>query len=155
MPMAIIIRLVAVLLGERQVCQQIYLSRSSSLYYLSMISFLISLKATRIAYGGNKEFRRVVTLEGALFEKSGTMSGGGSKPRGGKMGTSIRADTVSREAVASAEKELATMVDKLNAIRKRIVDSVQNYQSLEKAIQHLEMELAKSHKEVKPEFNGY
>ncbi|KAL4565084.1 hypothetical protein LXL04_029167 [Taraxacum kok-saghyz] len=39
--------------------------------------------ATRIAYGGNQEFRRVVTLDGALFEKSGTMSGGGNKPRGG------------------------------------------------------------------------
>ncbi|KAL4569748.1 hypothetical protein LXL04_025390 [Taraxacum kok-saghyz] len=41
-------------------------------------------QATRIAYGGNQEFRRVVTLDGALFEKSGTMSGGGNKPRGGK-----------------------------------------------------------------------
>lgn len=105
-------------------------------------------QATRIAYGGNKEFKRVVTLDGALFEKSGTMSGGGSKPRGGRMGTSIRADTVSREAVASAEKELATMVDKLDVIRKRISDAVQSYQSLDKAIQHSEMEMAKSHKEI-------
>ncbi|KAK9988847.1 hypothetical protein SO802_029086 [Lithocarpus litseifolius] len=46
-------------------------------------------QATRIAYSGNKEFQRVVTLDGALFETSGTMSGGGSKPHGGKMGTSI------------------------------------------------------------------
>ncbi|XP_050264189.1 structural maintenance of chromosomes protein 4-like [Quercus robur] len=52
-------------------------------------------QATRIAYSGNKEFRRVVTLDGALFETSGTMSGGGSKPRGGKMGTSIQAFSVS------------------------------------------------------------
>lgn len=105
-------------------------------------------QASRIAYGQSKDFRRVVTLEGALFEKSGTMSGGGSKPRGGKMGTSIRADTVSREAVADAEKELSTLVDKLNAIRRRIADSIQSYQSLDKAIQHLEMELAKSQKEI-------
>ena len=54
-----------------------------------------NFQATRIAYSGNKEFRRVVTLDGALFETSGTMSGGGSKPRGGKMGTSIRAFSVS------------------------------------------------------------
>lgn len=105
-------------------------------------------QATRIAYGQDKDFGRVVTLEGALFEKSGTMSGGGSKPRGGKMGTSIRADTVSREAVADAEKELSLLVDKLNAIRRRISDSVQSYQSLDKAIQHLEMEIAKSQKEI-------
>ncbi|XP_074317799.1 structural maintenance of chromosomes protein 4 [Silene latifolia] len=105
-------------------------------------------QASRIAYGRDNEFKRVVTLEGALFEKSGTMSGGGSKPRGGKMGTSIRADTVSREAVANAEKELSALVDKLNAVRKQIADSVQTYQSLDKVIQQLEMELARSKKEI-------
>lgn len=90
----------------------------------------------------------MVTLDGALFEKSGTMSGGGTKPRGGKMGTSIRATSVSGEAVTSAEKELSTMVDRLNGIRQRIADSVKHYQASEKAIAHLEMELAKSQKEV-------
>ncbi|KAG5226926.1 structural maintenance of chromosomes protein [Salix suchowensis] len=105
-------------------------------------------QATRIAYGGNLEFRRVVTLDGALFEKSGTMSGGGTKPRGGKMGTSIRATSVSGEAVASAEKELSNMVGRLNGIRQRIADAVKHYQASEKAIAHLEMELAKSQKEI-------
>ncbi|XVF58273.1 hypothetical protein PTKIN_Ptkin07bG0051800 [Pterospermum kingtungense] len=105
-------------------------------------------QATRIAYGGNKEFRRVVTLDGALFEKSGTMSGGGSKPRGGKMGTSIRATSVSREAVINAEKELATMVDSLNSIRQRIADAVRCYQASEKVVAELEMEIAKSLKEI-------
>uniref|UniRef100_A0A7N2N2P5 SMC hinge domain-containing protein n=1 Tax=Quercus lobata TaxID=97700 RepID=A0A7N2N2P5_QUELO len=81
-------------------------------------------QATRIAYNGNKEFRRVVTLDGALFETSGTMSGGGSKPRGGKMGTSIRVFSVSGEAVANAEKELCLTVEKLNSIRQRIVEAV-------------------------------
>ncbi|XVF14265.1 hypothetical protein REPUB_Repub09cG0043700 [Reevesia pubescens] len=105
-------------------------------------------QATRIAYGGNKEFRRVVTLDGALFEKSGTMSGGGSKPRGGKMGTSIRATSVSREAVIIAEKELATMVDSLNSIRQRIAEAVRRYQASEKVVAQLEMEIAKSLKEI-------
>ncbi|GAB4831648.1 Structural maintenance of chromosomes protein 4 [Ancistrocladus abbreviatus] len=105
-------------------------------------------QAARIAYGGNREFRRVVTLDGALFEKSGTMSGGGSKPRGGKMGTCIRAATVSREAVADAEKDLDIMVDKLNSVRKKIADVVMKYQNLDKAVAHLEMELAKSQKEI-------
>ncbi|XP_035550219.1 structural maintenance of chromosomes protein 4 [Juglans regia] len=105
-------------------------------------------QATRIAYNGNKEFRRVVTLDGALFEKSGTMSGGGSKPRGGKMGTSIRAASVSGEAVANAEKELSTMVEKLNSIRKRIAEAVRCYQTSEKEVAFLEMELAKTQKEI-------
>lgn len=90
----------------------------------------------------------MVTLDGALFEKSGTMSGGGSKPRGGKMGTSIRAASVSGEAVANAEKELAAMVDSLNNIRQQIAHAVRRYQGSEKAVARLEMELAKCQKEV-------
>lgn len=90
----------------------------------------------------------MVTLDGTLFEKSGTMSGGGSKPRGGKMGTSIRATSVSREAVIHAEKELANMVDSLNSIKQRIADAVRRYQASEKVVAQLEMEIAKSLKEV-------
>ncbi|GAU42832.1 hypothetical protein TSUD_185900 [Trifolium subterraneum] len=105
-------------------------------------------QATHIAYGKNNEFWRVVTLDGALFEQSGTMSGGGSKPKGGKMGTSIRATNVSGEAVAIAEKELSGLTDKLNAIRQRMVDAVKRYQAAEKTIAALDMELAKSQKEV-------
>lgn len=89
-------------------------------------------------------------MDGALFEKSGTMSGGGSKPRGGKMGTSIRAASVSAEAVQNEEKELSTLVEKLNAVGQKITDAVRNYQAAEKAVSHLEMELAKSQKEVIP-----
>ncbi|KAK9135493.1 hypothetical protein Syun_014823 [Stephania yunnanensis] len=105
-------------------------------------------QATRIAYGGNKEFGRVVTIDGALFEKSGTMSGGGSKPRGGKMGTSIRATSVSAEVIASAENELEKTVELLNISRKKIADAVKQYQAAEKSISQLEMELAKSRKEI-------
>lgn len=104
-------------------------------------------QATRIAYGGSKEFKRVVTLDGALFEKSGTMSGGGRKPRGGKMGTSIRA-SVSSEGVAQAERELAQIVDELSSLRHKISDAVRSYQAAEKAVYHLEMEVAKCQKEV-------
>ncbi|CAN0924360.1 Structural maintenance of chromosomes protein 4 [Linum grandiflorum] len=105
-------------------------------------------QATRIAYGGSTDFRRVVTLDGALFEKSGTMSGGGSKPRGGKMSTSIRAATVSAEAVSNAEKELCTLVENMNIIGKKIADAVRRYQASEKAVSVLEMELAKCQKEI-------
>ncbi|KAI3992107.1 hypothetical protein MKX01_014998 [Papaver californicum] len=79
----------------------------------------------RIAYANaNRDFRRVVTLDGTLFETTGTMSGGGNRPRGGKMGTSVRASSVSPEAVSNAEKELATLVDQLNGLRRQIADAV-------------------------------
>lgn len=76
------------------------------------------------------------------------MSGGGSKPKGGKMGTSIRVTNVSVEAVASAERELSGLTDKLNAVRQRMMDAVRRYQAVEKTVSALEMELAKSQKEV-------
>lgn len=89
-----------------------------------------------------------MTLDGALFERSGTMSGGGSKPRGGKMGTAIRAASVSAETIADAETELSEMVAKLSNIRQKVADAVKSYQASEKAVTLLEMELAKRQKEV-------
>lgn len=105
-------------------------------------------QATRIAYGQDKDFRRVVTLDGAVFEKSGTMSGGGGKPQGGKMGTSIRSCSVSGEAIANAEKELENLVEQLKIIRQRISSAVKQYQGAEKAISHLELEIAKARMEI-------
>ncbi|KAI8546741.1 hypothetical protein RHMOL_Rhmol07G0143200 [Rhododendron molle] len=105
-------------------------------------------QATRIAYGGNKEFRRVVTLDGSLFERSGTLSGGGSKPRGGKMGTAIRATSVSTEAIADAENELAEMTAKSSKLSQNIADAVRRYQDSEFRVSRLEMELAKNQKEI-------
>lgn len=91
-----------------------------------------------------------MTLDGALFEKSGTMSGGGGKPRGGRMGTSIRATGVSGEVVANAEKELSKIVDMLSNIREKIGNSERQYRAAENEVSRLEMELAKSQKEVLP-----
>lgn len=104
-------------------------------------------QATRIAYTADSEFRRVVTLDGALFEKSGTMSGGGGKPRGGKMSTSIR-ESVSEETVINAENDLNKLVDQLRRLRESINDAKKRYRSLEEAKSRLEMELAKAKKEV-------
>lgn len=89
-----------------------------------------------------------MTLDGALFEKSGTMSGGGGKPRGGRMGTSIRATGVSGEAVANAENELSKIVDMLSNIREKIGNAVRQYRAAENEVSRLEMELAKSQREV-------
>lgn len=77
------------------------------------------------------------------------MSGGGNKPRGGKMGTSIRATSVSGESFTEAENELNQISEKLKNIRQQISQVVREYKDLEKQATRLEMELAKSQKEVK------
>ncbi|PIA44296.1 hypothetical protein AQUCO_01700121v1 [Aquilegia coerulea] len=113
-------------------------------------------QATRISYGGNKEFGRVVTLDGALFEKSGTMSGGGNKPRGGKIKLSIQTTSVSGETVANvsgetvanAEKELTKLVDQLSGLRQRIAEAMRQYLASEKTMAHSEMDLARAQKEI-------
>jgi len=83
------------------------------------------------------------------------MSGGGSKPKGGKMGTSIRATNVSGEAVASAERKLSELTVKLNEIRQgmkeltvKLNEIRQGGGAAEKKIAAFELDLAKSHKEV-------
>lgn len=109
---------------------------------------MYNFQATGIAYGGSRKFRRVETLDGELIEKSETMSGGRSKPRGGKMRTCIRSSTVSAEAVGNAENELLTLSNKLSNLRQQIGDAVRRYQSFEIALANLEMELPKCHNEV-------
>ncbi|KAK9064798.1 hypothetical protein SSX86_016180 [Deinandra increscens subsp. villosa] len=104
-------------------------------------------QATRIAYGPDKEFRRVVTLDGVLIEKSGTMSGGG-KPRGGKMGTSIRAASVSGEAIAEVENELTQISETLRNIKQQISEVVRHYKDLDKENTDLELDIAKSQQEI-------
>jgi len=76
------------------------------------------------------------------------MSGGGGKARGGRMGTSIRATGVSGEAVANAENELSKIVDMLNNIREKVGNAVRQYRAAENEVSGLEMELAKSQREV-------
>ncbi|TKA78375.1 hypothetical protein B0A55_04732 [Friedmanniomyces simplex] len=57
-------------------------------------------QANRIAYGAKRW--RVVTLDGQLIDKSGTMSGGGTKVAKGGMSSKLASD-VSKEQVAKME----------------------------------------------------
>jgi hypothetical protein len=57
--------------------------------------------ASKIAYEGRQR-RRVVTLAGQLIETSGTMSGGGNKPKGGRMRMGTAAPVVGMDAEESA-----------------------------------------------------
>eukprot|EP00958_Prasinococcus_capsulatus_P029165 scaffold7377_cov389-Prasinococcus_capsulatus_cf.AAC.13 len=60
-------------------------------------------QATRIAYGQERRFRRVVTKEGQLIESSGTMSGGGGPVRRGGMKASLDSG-LSQEELQRAER---------------------------------------------------
>jgi structural maintenance of chromosome 4 len=90
----------------------------------------------------------VVSLDGAVFERSGTMSGGGGKPRGGRMGTAIRDSTVSRESIANAEQELENVKVELAATRQRVSVATQQHQSALKSVSKLELDIAKIKMEV-------
>lgn len=117
------------------------------LFLTMIINTFCACQASRIAYSAPKEFRRVVTLGGELFESSGTMSGGGKRVQRGLMGTAIR-ESISEEAIKNAENDLNNLVEELNMLREKINDAKKHYRSMEEAKSRLEMELAKAKKEV-------
>nr|WJN25104.1 condensin complex subunit [Tranzscheliella williamsii] len=67
--------------------------------------------ANRIAYGAKRW--RVVTLDGQLIDKSGTMSGGGNKVSRGAMSSTFSADEVSPEQLLRIEKDREAVEDML------------------------------------------
>ncbi|GJN14827.1 hypothetical protein PR202_gb01692 [Eleusine coracana subsp. coracana] len=75
------------------------------------------------------------------------MSGGGNKPKGGGMGSSIR-ESISEDAIKNAESNLNKLTGDLNKLREQMNDAKKHYRSLEEAKSRLEMELAKVKKEV-------
>jgi structural maintenance of chromosome 4 len=75
------------------------------------------------------------------------MSGGGNKPQGGGMGTSIR-ESITEDAIKNAESNLNKLVGDLNKLREQMNDAKKRYRSLEEAKSRFEMELAKVKKEV-------
>jgi structural maintenance of chromosome 4 len=85
-------------------------------------------QANRIAFGARRW--RVVTLAGELIDSSGTMSGGGAKPRGGGMSSKLASDAVQPEVLrkyeqdcASADAQLAETIEELRAAEVQL-DSV-------------------------------
>ncbi|CAK0785709.1 hypothetical protein CVIRNUC_008920 [Coccomyxa viridis] len=64
-------------------------------------------QASRIAYGGNRRWARVVTLQGEMINDSGTMTGGGGKPRGGRLRLGSGAPRPGDQRAAAAELDTA------------------------------------------------
>ncbi|KAI9728481.1 MAG: hypothetical protein M1828_003883 [Chrysothrix sp. TS-e1954] len=86
-------------------------------------------QANRVAYGAKRW--RVVTLDGQLIDKSGTMSGGGTRVAKGAMSSKLAADTT-KEQVAKLEAERdveeTSLVD-VQQEQQSLTDSLRGIQS--------------------------
>ena len=74
--------------------------------------------ATKIAYAGKTAKHRVVTLEGAVIDTSGTMSGGGARGRRGGMSASL-VEVASPQEIARLESSLKGDISSLETHRAR------------------------------------
>ncbi|KAL0027544.1 hypothetical protein WJX77_009918 [Trebouxia sp. C0004] len=105
-------------------------------------------QASRIAYGKDKRWGRVVTIKGEMINESGTMSGGGGKPRGGRMclGKAALA-SVDNQAVAAdlqaAEQELEHGAQALQEAKARRDAASAEVRCIHKEVTRLEVAIPK------------
>jgi structural maintenance of chromosome 4 len=102
--------------------------------------------ANRIAYGAKRW--RVVTLDGQLIDKSGTMSGGGTRVARGAMSSKLAA-TFSKDQVSKMEvdrDELEKQIQTLLSRKRELEDSLQQLSSegpkIDTRLQKLELEIS-------------
>lgn len=123
--------------------------RFAAAFYFGVRDTLVASdveQASRLAYGEKR--RRVVTLEGQLFEMSGTMSGGGSRPRRGRMRVGNAAPKFEDAAevakeIKAAEKELEQAGVLYERSRKVALASLQEARDAEATVNKLERALPK------------
>ena len=100
-------------------------------------------QANKVAYGATRY--RVVTLQGQLIDKSGTMSGGGNKILKGGMSSKSEADSIDIDSLnlsfEKAESVLAETKQKHQTFERELDDSVQLKNMAQKTLSRLELEL--------------
>jgi structural maintenance of chromosome 4 len=102
-------------------------------------------QANRVAYGAKRW--RVVTLEGGLIDKSGTMTGGGTKVSRGGMSDKLASD-MSKESVAKLEKDRDTLESEYADFRAQQTELEKKVSALEKRGPELEMQQSKLSLEI-------
>ena len=115
-------------------------------FYYAMRDTLVAKdldQASRIAYSGDKRWKRVVTLKGEMINESGTMSGGGAKPRGGRLRLGNAAPNVvsANDAVKDlkeAEKELEQAIQALKDVRAAFADAQAEVKAARLAVEDVE-----------------
>lgn len=104
--------------------------------------------ATKISFGGNKRWR-VVTLDGQLFEKSGTMSGGGKIRSTASMKNSGTVDSATqarelqehKKLLKEAQDSLKEVENELESKERELDEVVRNLERVKTEIQKANLEL--------------
>jgi structural maintenance of chromosome 4 len=120
-------------------------------FYYAMRDTLVANdldQASRIAYSGDKRWRRVVTLKGEMINETGTMSGGGSKPRGGRLllGNAAPRTANGKDAAVElreVEKELESAVNALKDAREAFTEAQAEVRAARLALQDIETAIPK------------
>ena len=102
-------------------------------------------QANRIAYGAKRW--RVVTLDGQLIDKSGTMSGGGTRVAKGAMSSKVVAD-VSRDQVAKLEVDRDALEATHGQIQQELRDLDTQLKELHDRVPRLETQAQKLSLEI-------
>ncbi|RCI09321.1 hypothetical protein L249_1387 [Ophiocordyceps polyrhachis-furcata BCC 54312] len=117
-------------------------------FYHAMQDTLVAddlAQANRIAYGAKRW--RVVTLQGELIDKSGTMSGGGSTVKKGLMSSKLVADT-SQEQVTKLEDDRDAWETKFREFQEYQRDCERRLGELREEIPQLDTKMQKLGLEV-------
>jgi structural maintenance of chromosome 4 len=102
-------------------------------------------QANRIAYGAKRW--RVVTLDGQLIDKSGTMSGGGNTVKKGLMSSKLVADTT-KEQVAKLEVDRDALEQEFQRFQERQRELESTLRDLNDKIPQLDTKIQKIDLEV-------
>ncbi|GAM21303.1 hypothetical protein SAMD00019534_044780, partial [Acytostelium subglobosum LB1] len=103
--------------------------------------------ATKIAYGSKRY--RVVTLDGALIDTSGAMSGGGNKVMRGAMGSRVSDPTEDKKRLAKLDEELKGLDASLQEARTKRTEAQASIEELTKRKAELEVVLPKMEMDIK------
>ena len=102
-------------------------------------------QANRIAYGAKRW--RVVTLDGELIDKSGTMSGGGSTVKKGLMSSKLAAGTT-KEQVAKLEVDRDALEQKFQEFQDRQRELETRLRTIKNQLPQLETTMQKINLEI-------
>lgn len=117
-------------------------------FYHSLQNTLVAndlAQANRIAYGAKRW--RVVTLDGQLIDKSGTMSGGGNTVKKGLMSSKLVADTT-KEQVAKLEIDRDALEQDFQKFQDRQRELESSLRDLNDKIPQLDTKIQKINLEV-------
>jgi len=109
-------------------------------------------QANRIAYGAKRW--RVVTLDGELIDKSGTMSGGGRTVKRGLMSSKLVADTTKEQVIKleserdTLEKRFQDFLDKQREHENRLRDLRDQIPRLDTKMQKIRLEVQSAEKNI-------